>query len=44
MAEARKRSIAKALSWRATGTLDTFVLSWAITGLAASAAAIAATE
>ena len=28
----RKRHVAKALSWRALGTLDTFILSWIITG------------
>jgi uncharacterized membrane protein len=44
MAESRTRSIAKALSWRATGTLDTFVLSWLITGHAATAGSIAGTE
>ena len=28
----RKRHIAKALSWRMVGTLDTFLLAWLITG------------
>ena len=28
----RKRHVAKALSWRAVGTLDTIALSWIITG------------
>jgi hypothetical protein len=27
-----KRSLAKAVSWRITGSLDTFALSWLITG------------
>jgi uncharacterized membrane protein len=44
MAETRARSIAKAVSWRATGTLDTFVLGWLITGHAGTAGTIAATE
>lgn len=28
----RKRHVAKALSWRMVGTLDTFLLAWLITG------------
>lgn len=32
MAENRFRSLAKAVSWRATGTLDTIVVSCIITG------------
>lgn len=28
----RRRHVAKALSWRAVGTLDTVLLSWFITG------------
>ncbi len=28
----RKRHVAKALSWRFVGTLDTILLSWLITG------------
>ena len=27
-----KRHIAKTISWRVIGTLDTFILSWVITG------------
>tara|TARA_R110002072_G_scaffold116488_1_gene246985 strand:+ start:306 stop:512 length:207 start_codon:yes stop_codon:yes gene_type:complete len=27
-----KRHIAKTISWRIIGTLDTFILSWTITG------------
>jgi uncharacterized membrane protein len=30
--ESRKRHLAKTLTWRGVGTLDTMVLSWAITG------------
>jgi uncharacterized membrane protein len=32
MAEKSIRSIAKAISWRATGTVDTIILSYIITG------------
>lgn len=38
------RSITKAVSWRALGTLDTFILSWLITGEIKMAAAIGGTE
>ena len=44
MADSHARSVAKAVSWRVTGTLDTFVISWLITGTAALAGGIAATE
>ena len=44
MADSHTRSVAKAVSWRATGTIDTFVISWLITGRAATAGGIAATE
>ena len=44
MVESHARSVAKAVSWRATGTLDTFLISWLITGTAALAGGIAATE
>jgi uncharacterized membrane protein len=44
MAENHTRSIAKAVSWRVTGTIDTFVIAWLITGRAATAGGIAATE
>lgn len=44
MKETNSRSIAKAISWRVTGTLDTFVISWLITGHLALATGIAATE
>ena len=42
--EAHSRSLAKAISWRATGTLDTFVISYIITGHAVLAGSIAGTE
>lgn len=38
------RSLVKAVSWRALGTLDTFLLSWLITGEVKLAAAIGGTE
>lgn len=42
--DSRGRSIAKAVSWRTTGTIDTFLISWLITGNAGTASGIAATE
>jgi uncharacterized membrane protein len=36
--------IAKAVSWRAVGTLDTFVVSWWVTGQAQLALAISGVE
>jgi sulfate adenylyltransferase subunit 1 (EFTu-like GTPase family)/uncharacterized membrane protein len=42
--ETHRRSIAKAMSWRATGSIDTFVISWLITGNSAIAGSIAITE
>jgi uncharacterized membrane protein len=38
------RSLAKAISWRITGTIDTFLISWIITGQALLASGIAFTE
>ena len=38
------RSLAKAVSWRSIGSIATFILAWIITGSAALAAAIGATE
>jgi adenylylsulfate kinase len=38
------RSIVKAISWRALGTFDTFILSWLITGEVKLALAIGGTE
>ena len=42
--ETHTRSFAKAVSWRITGSIDTFVLSWLITGSARFAGTIASTE
>lgn len=42
--ESRTRSILKTISWRALGTIDTFILSWVITGEWKLAAAIGGTE
>lgn len=38
------RSLAKAVSWRVTGTIDTFIISWIITGELTLATGIALTE
>lgn len=38
------RSLAKAISWRITGSIDTFIISWIITGHALIASGIAFTE
>jgi uncharacterized membrane protein len=38
------RSLAKAISWRVTGTADTFLISWLITGQILLASGIAMTE
>ena len=42
--EAHFRSLVKAISWRVTGSIDTFVISWAITGKLGIAGTIAAVE
>jgi uncharacterized membrane protein len=42
--DAHLRSLAKGASWRAVGTLDTFIISYFITGKAFSAASIASIE
>lgn len=42
--ELHSRSFAKALSWRALGSVDTFLLSWLFTGSPKAAGAIASTE
>lgn len=44
MSDSSVRSLAKAVSWRITGTIDTFIISWAITGQALLASGIAFTE
>jgi uncharacterized membrane protein len=38
------RSLAKAISWRVTGSIDTMLLSWFFTGSLTIAAAIGSTE
>jgi uncharacterized membrane protein len=38
------RSLIKAASWRVTGSLDTFLLSWVITGQLTTAATIGGVE
>ena len=38
------RSIAKTLSWRVTATMDTFLISWLITGSLTFAGSIASLE
>lgn len=42
--ESHSRSLVKAASWRALGSIDTFLLSWFYTGNPLSAGAIASTE
>jgi uncharacterized membrane protein len=42
--EAHRRSFAKAVSWRITGTIDTFIISFFVTGKVSLASTIAAIE
>ena len=42
--ETTKRSLAKTISWRVIGTLDTILISWLITGTFAFAISIGAIE
>lgn len=44
MSDTNARSLAKAISWRVTGTIDTFIISFIITGEALLASGIALTE
>jgi uncharacterized membrane protein len=44
MTETPIRSLTKAITWRITGTIDTFVISWFITGQILLASGIALTE
>ncbi len=39
-----RRSLLKAVSWRITGSIDTFILSWIITGSPLVAGTISAVE
>jgi uncharacterized membrane protein len=43
-AETHTRSVLKAISWRTLGTIDTFAISWFMTGKVAIASSIAALE
>ena len=43
-AETHMRSVLKAVSWRSLGTLDTFAISWFLTGRVHIAGSIAAME
>jgi uncharacterized membrane protein len=43
-AETHTRSVLKAISWRTLGTLDTFAISWFLTGKIAMAGSIAGLE
>jgi uncharacterized membrane protein len=42
--DARRRSLAKAVSWRVTGSIDTFILSFLITGSVKVAGSISIVE
>lgn len=42
--EAHSRSLAKAISWRILGSVDTFLLSWLFTSSVKAAGAIALSE
>jgi uncharacterized membrane protein len=44
MSDTHIKSIAKGITWRIVGTLDTFLLSWIVTGHAKTAASIASIE
>ena len=44
MSDTPIRSLAKAVSWRVTGTIDTFLISWLIIGQVLIASGIALTE
>ena len=42
--DTHSRSVLKAISWRTLGTLDTFVISWFLTGKVGLAGSIAVLE
>ncbi len=44
MTETHRRALTKAVTWRLTGTLDTFIVSWLITGEPKVAISIASIE
>ena len=44
MVTTRRRTLAKALTWRATATLDTFIITYFVTGSGVWATSIASIE
>lgn len=42
--DGHRRSLMKAISWRITGSIDTFILSWLVTGNVRVAGTISAIE
>jgi uncharacterized membrane protein len=42
--DAHRRSLAKAVSWRITGSIDTFILGWLVTGSVQIAGTISVIE
>ena len=44
MGDTQAKSLAKAITWRVTGTADTFIIAWLFTGEALLASGIALTE
>mgnify|MGYP000356027528 CR=1 FL=1 len=42
--EAHRRSLTKAITWRITGSVDTFLISWLVTGNPVVAVTISAIE
>lgn len=42
--EQKRRSLLKAITWRITGTVDTFFLAWIITGKPGLAATLSSVE
>lgn len=44
MSDSNTRSLTKAVTWRITGTVDTFLISWLITGQPIIALSISAVE
>jgi uncharacterized membrane protein len=42
--ETATRSVVKSISWRLVGTIDTFIISWIITGQVALAISIGSVE
>ena len=44
LSDTNSRSLAKAVTWRLTGTADTFIIAWLFTGQPLLASGIALTE